>query len=352
MDCEKFDRVVLDLLYDELDELTAAAAQRHMDHCARCGPIGNGLRATREVGALPSVEPPAGLRERILAAERQAHAGLPLRQRLGRAVSILAGYAMRPQLAMAAVLVLMVGMSLMFLQPQPGSRDSVRVTERGVPELEPEAIAEPPVEQQKGSDLRPDLARQRAPHDEPMAKKERVAKEATADEAEPAVASAEAESPLEDAKRDFRAGNYTEAERKFEEIAAANPEEAAQAELWAARAARHTKGCLTAIPLLENVAARHAGTGTAHEATWLAADCQRSLGRIAAARQAYQSLVEVPDYTERARNALDALAPPGDLVATRRAVSRPSPARAAAAKPAAAVAAPSTPSASATTADP
>ncbi len=36
MDCEKFDRVVLDLLYEELDELTAAAARRHMEHCARC----------------------------------------------------------------------------------------------------------------------------------------------------------------------------------------------------------------------------------------------------------------------------------------------------------------------------
>jgi len=26
VDCEKFDRIVLDLLYDELDELTTAAA--------------------------------------------------------------------------------------------------------------------------------------------------------------------------------------------------------------------------------------------------------------------------------------------------------------------------------------
>jgi len=79
VDCEKFDRVVLDLLYEELDELTSAAAKRHMDHCSRCRAIGSGLRATREVGILPLIEAPAGLEERILETERRARAQLPLR---------------------------------------------------------------------------------------------------------------------------------------------------------------------------------------------------------------------------------------------------------------------------------
>ena len=35
MDCEKFDKIVLDLLYQELDELGTAAAERHLDQCAR-----------------------------------------------------------------------------------------------------------------------------------------------------------------------------------------------------------------------------------------------------------------------------------------------------------------------------
>jgi hypothetical protein len=69
VDCEKFDRIVLDLLYEELDEITSAAAERHVEHCTRCRAIVNGLRATREVGALPSVDPPDGLELRILAAE-------------------------------------------------------------------------------------------------------------------------------------------------------------------------------------------------------------------------------------------------------------------------------------------
>src|SRR5687768_996022 len=99
MDCEKFDRVVLDLLYAELDELTAASAKRHTEHCTRCRGILSELRATREVGSLPLVDPPEGLELKILEAERQARRGLPARQRVGRVISLLAGYAMRPQLA-------------------------------------------------------------------------------------------------------------------------------------------------------------------------------------------------------------------------------------------------------------
>ncbi|HEY3666599.1 MAG TPA: zf-HC2 domain-containing protein, partial [Polyangiaceae bacterium] len=140
MDCEKFDRIVLDLLYEELDELTQAAAKRHMEHCTRCKGIGAGLRATREVGVLPLVDTPQGLELRILEAERQATQLLPLGKRLGRGVSLLAGYAMRPQLSMAALLMLMIGSSLFFLRAQPGDREHVLVTERGVPESDNEPL--------------------------------------------------------------------------------------------------------------------------------------------------------------------------------------------------------------------
>src|SRR6187402_3705708 len=138
MDCERFDRIVLELLYDELDELTAAAARRHTEQCARCRGILSGLRATREVGALPLVDPPEGLELKILEAEKRLNARLPLRKKLGRGVSILAVYAMRPQLAMSALLLLMLGSSLFFLRARPGDHDSVLVTERGTPETEAE----------------------------------------------------------------------------------------------------------------------------------------------------------------------------------------------------------------------
>src|SRR5262245_28065835 len=141
MDCEKFDRIVLDLLYGELDELTEAAARRHIEHCARCKSVSAGLRATREVGTLPLVDPPEGLELGILEAERRMNAQLPLKKKLGRGVSILAVYAMRPQLAMAALLLLMIGSSLFFLRGRPGASETVMVTERGVPEMEQEHVA-------------------------------------------------------------------------------------------------------------------------------------------------------------------------------------------------------------------
>ena len=35
MDCEKFESTLLDELYDELDEVTSAAAKRHVSGCSR-----------------------------------------------------------------------------------------------------------------------------------------------------------------------------------------------------------------------------------------------------------------------------------------------------------------------------
>src|SRR5689334_16837021 len=104
MDCEKFEATLMDELYGELDELTSAAAKRHVSGCARCAALIGGLRATRRVAAIPRVEPPPGLEERILAAAGAATPKVvPLRGRLARAVSMAGSWAMRPQTAMAAV---------------------------------------------------------------------------------------------------------------------------------------------------------------------------------------------------------------------------------------------------------
>src|SRR5450432_2330158 len=127
-----------------------------MEHCARCRSIGAGLRATREVGMLPLVDAPEGLELRILEAERHATELLPLGKRLGRGLSLLAGYAMRPQLAMAALLMLMIGSSLLFLRAQPGDREHVLVTERGVPESDNDSVAVMP---KKVDSLAPESAR-------------------------------------------------------------------------------------------------------------------------------------------------------------------------------------------------
>src|SRR6516165_8672087 len=98
MDCEKFESAMMDELYGELDELTSAAAKRHIGGCARCAARIGGLRATRRVATL--------------------------RHRAAHAVSLAGSWAMRPQTAMAAVFLVMVGTSVLLLRgkaPAPAS---------------------------------------------------------------------------------------------------------------------------------------------------------------------------------------------------------------------------------------
>jgi len=331
VDCEKFDRIVLDLLYDELDELTAAAARRHMEHCARCRTIGSGLRATREVGALPLVEPPEGLELRILRAEEQAAQLLPIGKRLGRGLSLLAGYAMRPQVSMAALLMLMIGSSLFFLRAQPGDREHVLVTERGVPESDNESVTIVP----KKADA-PEPARVAA-HPTPIARVEEPAqrRDRTAEakleatQAPPAAPRPEAaragaavsesgdDKDLEDgsepstdsdasydaAMAAYRDGRYSEAQRRFDEIASLGGPHAANAALYGAQALRRVSGCPTAAPRFEAVHSRYPGS-VGSDAAWQAADCYRSLGELARARQNYEQLSADPSYKTRAKEAI------------------------------------------------
>jgi len=327
VDCEKFDRIVLDLLYEELDELTTAAAERHMEHCSRCRGIGSGLRATREIGALPLVEPPGGLEARILAAERSVRAELPLRQRLGRSISVLAGYAMRPQLAMAALLLLMIGSSLLFLRARPGARESVRVTERGAPEAENETVTVVPLPARARAG-EPETEARPAPAAEREAKREKSAA-APEDEgfaAPPAAGAAEADNDRGERKaqtgatsgddqydramEDYRSGRYAEAQKNFDGVATRGGGNAPSAELFAAQAVRNQSGCAAAAPRFEAINSRHRGTGIGNEAAWQAGDCYRALGQGENARRNYQQLVGVSGYDDRAQRALAALDEP------------------------------------------
>jgi len=276
MDCERFDRVVLDLLYDELDELTGAAARRHVDGCARCRNIASGLRATREVGALPSIDPPEGLELRILEAERRIRERLPLRQRVGRAVSVLAGYAMRPQLAMAALLFLVIGSSLVFLRARPGDRESVLVTERGVPELDSDSVTIVP--------MSPDREAPAAHGAPPLASAETREKSLAAASAAPAEGE-DRQSAYESAMVLFRDRRYDEARQQFEAVAQKGGAEAAEAALYAAQSEKNSNGCSAAATLFDQVPSRFQETRAGYEATWQAAACYESLGAPEHARR-------------------------------------------------------------------
>ncbi|AKV01722.1 very large tegument protein [Labilithrix luteola] len=135
MDCEKFEPLLLDELYEELDELTSAALKRHVSGCARCSAALNGMRATRRLATFPIVDVPEGLEDKIFAATREAQKVVPIRSRASRALSWAGSWAMRPQTAMAAVFLLMIGSSAFLLRAKrDAARESeVSVTVRGEP---------------------------------------------------------------------------------------------------------------------------------------------------------------------------------------------------------------------------
>jgi hypothetical protein len=295
------------------------------------------------------VEAPAGLSGRILEAERRARAGLPLRQRIGRTISVLAGYAMRPQLGMAALLLLMIGASLFFLRARPGDRDSMRVTERGVPVSESDTVAIVKVPEGE-TDTRREAQAHGAFVEEGAIELRRGAEEplgavaapmAARDEIDAAAADA-GSSEYDEAMAAYRAGRYAEAQRLFTQIAGQDGDQAPSAALLAAQAARSSTGCRTAAALFDEVTARYAESAIGHEAAWQAADCYRILGQPENARRHYQDLMQVAGYAERARGALASLnRESGEVLAARKAArpaetkTEPPAAPAAAPKPAA-----------------
>lgn len=144
MDCEKFEPLLLDELYEELDELTSAAVKRHVSGCARCGAVLADLRATRRAVSLPLVPVPEGLEDRILAAAREAQKVVPIRSRASRFLGWAGSWAMRPQTAMAAVFLLMIGSGAFLIRSRTyESSRAASVSGYGspAPQAEPAAVA-------------------------------------------------------------------------------------------------------------------------------------------------------------------------------------------------------------------
>jgi hypothetical protein len=351
VDAEKFDKVVLDLLYDELDELTRASAIRHTEQSGRAKALYSELRATREVGALPLVEPPADLEERIMQAEERARRERPMRQRLGGLVSIAASYAMRPQLGMAAVLLLMVGSSLLLLRVKPGAPSSVQVTERGVPESEKDSVTVVPVPREA-----PPAA---APLPAPAAEQPRVAARGRADAPKgdiaggPRPAAPQAEkapafaappppenqpAPGDDLGAGLAANDPAAAEAPGAGASAKTDEEG---NATASASGSSSAGCDADLPRYEAILAAPGAHSTTEldAARFAAAQCYQRLGRIDAARRSYRLLVNNATYGEAARRALSILpegnnskvaesapaSPPAAAKPSKPAASKPSP---------------------------
>jgi TolA-binding protein len=312
MNSDKFDRIVLDLLYGELDELTTAAAKRHMDQSARAREIFAHFKATRQLSVLPTHDPPPSFEIELMERERRALAELPLHHRIGRIVSMLAGYAMRPQLIMGALLLLMIGSSLMFLRARPGQHSAMQVTERGAPEAEADLVLPVAAAPESGAPITSGILRalpgaegEAAPPPRPtLAPPAHAHEVGHASSLEGAVEGLE---PFEQALQLYRAGKYLEAQRRFDRISRGAGARAAESALYSAQAVRNASGCAPAVSRFERVRLEFPGSASAYEAAWRAAKCEQQLGDVEGARQSYESLLQVSSHAERARAALAAL---------------------------------------------
>jgi hypothetical protein len=278
MDCEKFDLHVIDALYDELDEVTFAAMKRHMEGCSRCASAFSRLRATRDVGVLPLTEPSEGLEDRILAAVSSAQRKTSWTRKALRGLAWAGSHAMRPQLAMAALFVLVIGSSLLLLRPKPASMPApVRVTERGVPAAEVDEGASPP-----GAQAMAQVTAAPAP-----------------------VAAAEPSLIGEGRERSAAAaadGARSESQQEAKE-GGANDAKSALAD---ARAVRQRSGCGAAVKAYNEVGTRFPATVSAADAMWEAAECYKAMGDASKARELYLSLRSFSSYRDRAEQELAA----------------------------------------------
>lgn len=296
MDCERFDKSTMDLLYGELDELSAAAALRHLHHCTRCRDIWGHLRTTKELSDIPMEDPPEDLFDSVMRAEASAHRSLPARERFSRGISVLAGYAMRPQLAMAALLLLMIGSSLVFVRNDPSDGGKVSVTELGTPHAEP-SYDKKSSDEALVFDGDPDARLEEEEEYESTigtARRDRAPNEAKPSDRE----------TYNEAMAAYQEGRYAEAERLFSEVASAGGERGASAALHEGHAARNGSGCQRAAALYDAVAARYAGGTVSDEASWHAASCYRAMGQLRRASAHYTALKDRPAYATRAETAL------------------------------------------------
>ncbi|MGH7438850.1 MAG: hypothetical protein ACRENE_24450, partial [Polyangiaceae bacterium] len=395
MDCEAFEASMIDELYGELDELTSAAMKRHASGCSRCAALLDGLRATRKLAAVPMVDVPAGLTERILAAA-EAHTTVPLGRRIARAVSVGGTWAMRPQSAMAAVFMVMLGTSLLLLRGRSSrapADSEVTVTEHGTPAPAPRPVAQtPPPDMAVAPGYYGALPTAAASASVgtfsalPAAPGAPAARMAEAPRVVPAMAAPMADQPLDENRSAKAAGRadlgvagptggggggavfaappppapaaapaangasaaYYESTSPFDaavklyqsgrydEAARAFEPLAAQdvnADLYAARSIREGKGCPAAVARFDRVAQRAGGTPPGWDALLEGGICYRSIGDFASARARLIRLLSVDSHKDRARAELDRM---GDGPAQGSAVAAP----AKAARPRAAAAAP------------
>jgi hypothetical protein len=142
-----------------------------------------------------------------------------------------------------------------------------------------------------------------APADAPMSAPMAAAAPAPASPVAAEGTSGTAVSPFDAAMAAYRAKRFDDARRGFEALAAADP----NADLWAARSVRESRGCGAAAARFDQVARRATGTSTGWQAQLDGARCHASLGDADGARARLRPLLGVDAFRDRAQTEIDRL---------------------------------------------
>lgn len=244
-------------------------------------------------------------------------------RRVSFAISRAGKWAMRPQTAMATVFLVMVGTSVLFIRgrpPRAPASASVTVTEEGSPAPvtvaplirarsegpssppgSPDArlpvnVGGPPLDQARRDPIA--AVSSRAPQ-------ERAPVAAGASSVDDADRGLDDARPFDDALRMVQARRFDDALRAFDALAPRST----NAELWAARCVRESKGCRAALPRFDKVAQRAGQTPSGWDARLEGALCFRAIGDFGAARARLAALLGVDSHKDRARVELERLGP-------------------------------------------
>ena len=137
MDCNRYETLLLDDLYDEMDDITRAAVKKHLSTCAACSMLRERTLSTRKAFALPSLLPSADLEAKIFAATdnaiREQKKVVPIRP-ANRLILAAGRWASRPQTAMAAVFMLMIGSGALLVRGKQETGADVVVSVSGKPD--------------------------------------------------------------------------------------------------------------------------------------------------------------------------------------------------------------------------
>jgi hypothetical protein len=329
---------------------------------------------------LPQVEPSTDLEDRILAAAKDAQKVVPIGRQVSRAISWAGSWAMRPQTAMAAVFILMVGSSVLFVRRRKvADNATVTVTAQGAPAAS--APAPTPTDESASLDSKvaaaahgagpvaPTTAASATPWDgtagglakadskggsggaygQRGTEEQELAAERTRSEARNAqapagapaparaaqtgsggkgeVAASPAQGPLDQAKALYTAKDYVAATNAYDAIAATGDLDAA---LGAARSVRDGNGgCAVAKDRFDQIAARAWGTAAGYDATLEAGRCYRALGATDAAQARYAKLLTVQQFAPRAQAEINGMSQVAAVRASSKKPSKSSPSPAA-----------------------